>query len=104
MPLILDILEQDGSSLFKGFTGVYVIGSVLQDAAPNDIDLVLIYDNETTLAKINSARSRVVDTLLRRFKGLITIHLTVLSDEELSETQFLKQVRHHRILDGRRRF
>lgn len=101
MPVILDVLERDRSSVCKIFTGVYVIGSVLQEESPNDIDLVLVYDNEVTLARINSARSKVVDTLLRRFDGLITIHLTVLSEEELSETQLLKQVRHHRILDDR---
>lgn len=101
MSVILDILEQEGSLGFEGFTEVYVIGSVLQDAQPSDIDLVLIYDSEMTLATINSARSKVVDTLLRRFEGLVTIHLTVLSEEELAETELLGQVRHHRISGGK---
>ncbi len=76
-------------SLFKNFENVYLFGSVLyEDKAPNDIDILLVYSQYSSdliknLNNINSILSKMFE---------ITIDLTVLSIEELKETNFLKKL------------
>lgn len=76
-------------SLFKNFENVYLFGSVLyEDKAPNDIDILLVYSQYSSdlirnLNNINSILSKMF---------AITIDLTVLSLEELKETNFLKKL------------
>ena len=76
-------------SLFKNFENVYLFGSVLyEDKAPNDIDILLVYSQYSSdliknLNSINSILSKIFD---------IPVDLTVLSNEELEETNFLEKL------------
>ena len=76
-------------SLFKNFENVYLFGSVLyEDKAPNDIDILLVYSQYSSdliknLNNINSILSKMFE---------IPIDLTVLSTEELENTNFLKKL------------
>ncbi len=76
-------------SLFKNFENVYLFGSVLYDyKIPNDIDILLIYSQYSSdlIKNLNNINS----TLSRMFE--IPIDLTVLSIEELENTNFLKKL------------
>ena len=76
-------------SLFKNFEDVYLFGSALyEDKAPNDIDILLVYSQYSSdliksLNSIKSILSKIFD---------IPVDLTVLSNEELEETNFLEKL------------
>ena len=75
--------------LFEQFNEVYLFGSVLDDhKVPNDVDILLIYNQYTT--EITEEISRVL-ILLENLLG-ISVDLTVLSVEEEKDTQFLNRI------------
>ena len=85
-------LIQNNIALFEQFDRVYLFGSVLDDhKEPNDVDILLIYNQYTT--KITKEISRVLSSL-ENLLG-IAIDLTVLSVEEEKDTQFLNRIKPH---------
>ena len=85
-------LIQNNIALFEQFDRVYLFGSVLDDhKEPNDVDILLIYNQYTT--KITEEISRVLSSL-ENLLG-IAIDLTVLSVEEEKDTQFLNRIKPH---------
>lgn len=85
-------LIQNNIALFDQFDRVYLFGSVLDDhKEPNDVDILLIYNQYTT--KITEEISRVLSSL-ENLLG-IAIDLTVLSVEEEKDTQFLNRIKPH---------
>ena len=82
-------LIKNNITLFELFDRVYLFGSVLEDdKEPNDVDILLIYNQYTT--KITEEISRVLISL-ENLLG-IPIDLTVLSVEEEKDTQFLNRI------------
>ena len=85
-------LIKNNITLFELFDRVYLFGSVLDDhKEPNDVDILLIYNQYTT--KITEEISRVLSSL-ENLLG-IAIDLTVLSVEEEKDTQFLNRIKPH---------
>lgn len=85
-------LIQNNIALFEQFDRVYLFGSVLDDhKEPNDVDILLIYNQYTT--KITEEISRVLSSL-ENLLGM-AIDLTVLSVEEEKDTQFLNRIKPH---------
>ena len=79
-------------TLFEQFDRVYLFGSVLDDhQEPNDVDILLIYNQYTT--RITEEISRVLSSLENLLS--IAIDLTVLSVEEEKDTQFLNRIKPH---------
>ena len=77
---------------FNAFDNVYLFGSVLsEDLYPKDIDLLLVYSQHSNqlLNNIHLIRSN----LQNEFKE--TIDLTVLSFDELEETDFLRRIKQY---------
>lgn len=75
---------------FNSFDNVYLFGSVLcEDLCPKDIDLLLVYSKYSNqlLNNIHLIRSN----LQNEFNE--PIDLTVLSFDELEETDFLKRIK-----------
>ena len=76
-------------ALFHCFDEVYLFGSSLQTgAAPGDIDLLLVY--EAPLPEILEALPSIESTLQKTFQ--LPIDLTVLSRDELQQTNFLRRI------------
>lgn len=82
-------LIRGNMGLFDQFDKVYLFGSVLDDnKVPNDVDVLLIYSvcSDIITETINS-----VLTSLEELLG-ISIDLTVLSEEEERDIQFLNRI------------
>lgn len=70
---------------------VFVFGSILAAAKPNDLDLLILYDEEKCSAKdIYNSHSELFQ-LLERSLGL-PVHVTALTLKEESEVKFLSKV------------
>ena len=83
-------LLNEKSSLFSSFKYVYLFGSVLiSGAINNDIDILLIYDNYSD--RLLTDLKVISDTLEEKL-GLY-IDLTVLSEEEERETNFISKLK-----------
>lgn len=81
----------NSGNLFALFDQVYLFGSVLiEKSNPNDIDMLLVYldDTEKILTCLYDIREQVNDKFKHR------LDLTVLSQRELEETQFLRRIQH----------
>lgn len=88
---IVELLKKN-ITLFEQFDEVYLFGSVLDGHnEPNDVDLLLIYTQnlDEVIERIG-----VITTVLEKLIGK-PVDLTVLSDEEEKDTQFLKRIRLH---------
>lgn len=73
-------------SIFESFTKVYLFGSILtQDKFPNDVDVLLVYDEISTKILVDSD---VICSILCEASG-IQVDMTILSLNEFRETQFL---------------
>ena len=67
---------------------VYLFGSVLYKDIPNDIDILVIYDDSNCDINIQlNMLSATVETVSN-----IPIDMTALSEEEMKEIHFLKRV------------
>lgn len=76
--------------IFDLFNEVHLFGSALEKEYPHDIDIVLIYGNNSS-ADIKQVCDVFRDCVFQQFG--IEAHLMVLSTFEESEIQFLKQVK-----------
>ena len=72
-------------------TGLYLFGSYLLSANPNDIDLLWLYDKSEMSPSEILAMVKKQATLMAT-KLSVPIHRTILSVAENMEVNFLKQV------------
>ncbi len=72
----------------KLFHHIYLFGSSLYVNVPEDIDVLLIHNDQLDVRHIIAERRRVLDLLQATFDGVI-IHLTTMSNAELSDTGIL---------------
>lgn len=76
--------------LFKSFKNVYLFGSIISDKKnPNDIDLLLIYED------FSNALLRDLDEIRTIFEKLygFSFDLNVLSEKEEKESNFLSKLK-----------
>ena len=80
---------QNHKDIFKGFHGVYLFGSALDDKkTPADIDLLLVYSD---VSGVTSNRLEGIREVIESVCDL-PIDFTVLSINELNQTGFLNQI------------
>lgn len=70
------------------FDDVYIFGSALWSQSPNDIDILLVYD-DSKLLKVETEKARL-EAELRNKIGDVDFHFTTLSRAEMQHTEFLK--------------
>mgnify|MGYP000223351083 CR=1 FL=1 len=76
-------------SLFHSFSNVYLFGSILSlDKIPNDIDILLVYD-ELTNKVLND--SEAIHSILCEGSGM-QVDMIILSQNEFMETNFLRKL------------
>ena len=85
---IIDVLRKN-MKLFSSFDSVYLFGSTLiNDKVPNDIDVLIVYSEYTNKIKDEVKRiSSVLEDICK-----IPVDLTVLSVQELQDTDFLNKI------------
>lgn len=79
-------------SLFSSFDCVYLFGSSLKkQAVPKDVDLLIVY-SEYSERILQNAESvcPALESILH-----LPIDLTVMSFDELQETDFLRKIKHY---------
>ena len=76
------------------FYEVYLFGSALNCDCPNDVDLLLVYEGESTF-EISKTKTQLTERVYSKF-GL-TCHFVTLSNIELDQTRFLCYVDYVRI-------
>lgn len=75
--------------LFHSFSNVYLFGSILSlHKIPNDIDILLVYDELTNEVFNNS---EVIHLILCESIGM-QVDMTILSQKEFRETNFLRKL------------
>ena len=85
---VIEVIRRNLASL-SVIKHLYVFGSVLEsNSIPNDIDILLIYDEYTDAVKDSS--NRLKNILETEFE--LPVDLTVLSDNEEKEVGFLDRV------------
>lgn len=92
MNQILDALLNGKDDVFGFFDQVYLFGSSLGADAPNDIDLLLVYEGATP-EQVHIEKERIVLVLADIFVDC-SLDFTTLSKSELRQTDFLTQVPH----------
>lgn len=80
---------------FSFFEEAFLFGSALYNATPNDIDIVLVYE-DAKLPQVQYQLSILADLLTSHLGGY-GLDFTALSVSELLSTDFLNQVQHWRI-------
>lgn len=84
------ITKQEDSFLL--FDEIYLFGSVINDSKiPNDIDMLLIYSKSIEEISVYLSEHKT------KLEGMIgfSIDLTVLNQNELKETDFLKRIKNY---------
>ena len=70
---------------------LYLFGSILYDTKPNDIDLLIQYNNSTSSEDMLKFRN----TLKSYYE--LNLHISLLNDDELEETKFLSKIKYLKI-------
>ena len=83
----------DLKNIFSFFDEVYLFGSVLVSNAPNDIDILLIY--QIYSPQVQSELTKVSKLINQKLNDEFFLDFTVLSKNELVETQFLVKTPHY---------
>jgi len=81
----------DADASLECFTRICLFGSVLSSEVPQDLDILLVYrDDDIRRAALHKAR------LYRYWSSVVALplHIMMLSERELRETRFLKEVSH----------
>lgn len=87
-------LIRDNSDLFSFFKSVYLFGSVLNsNIIPNDLDILLVYEGDAMRVLDGVSDIRMI---LEKEIGLY-VDLTVLSSEEVIETDFLRRINYLKV-------
>ncbi|PNQ79319.1 hypothetical protein SAMN04488603_11366 [Paenibacillus sp. cl130] len=77
-------------SLFDSFSNVYLFGSILSlNKILNDVDILLVYDELTNKVLYDSEE---ISSIMYEYSG-IQIDMTILSQNEFEETDFLCKLR-----------
>lgn len=71
---------------------VYLFGSMLSSPTPNDIDLLIQYDNSTSHEDMLQFR-----VALRKKYDPLNLHVSLLQEKELHETNFLNKIQYIKI-------
>ena len=95
MNAVFDTLASYRNDAFGFFKQVFLFGSSLRTATPNDIDILLIYETPN-LDRVNIKKKKTEEILGQIFPDL-PLHFTVLSEEELEQSDFLSRVPHRAI-------
>ena len=95
MNQLVEILLNTHEDIFAIFDQVAVFGSALRSDAPNDIDILLVYDNATP-EQVNCAKNGLEEILAYEFPDYV-LDFTTLSRSELQQTDFLAKVPHQKI-------
>ena len=92
-----DIWQQINKNIdkFDFFDEVYLFGSILYSDLPNDVDVLLIYE-DWKLPQIHRGKKEVAKVLSKPFNDL-PLDFTTLSYTELAETNFLEKVMYRRL-------
>lgn len=85
-----------GNKSYSIFDAIYLFGSSLYSTQPNDIDILLIYEDGKRVEDVCSARIKLIDTLSAAFCGM-DVHCVTLSEAELKKTRFLDKVKSEKI-------
>ncbi len=87
----IKVVIEKNTDLFMDFEEVYIFGSVVSEKEfPNDIDLLLIYDDYKT-----DMSNEIKSIQLQVEKNInIQVDLTVLSKAEIDETCFLSRLQY----------
>ena len=91
---IFKVLQEECREVIAHFSEVYLFGSSLHETNPNDIDLLLVYEEEA-IRFIEEQKRQIFD-LLMLFTG-IECHFVTLSKKEMSQTGFLNHVKHKKV-------
>jgi len=75
-------------NIFTLFSKVYIFGSIISNKHPNDIDLLLIYESYSEIIQTDK---NTISIFLEKLSKL-PIDITILSEEELTETKFLDKI------------
>ena len=87
MNKIVHIISEN-KRIFNLFIKVYIFGSSINNKHPNDIDLLLIYqDYKDVLQNEKNDISKFLEKLLK-----LPIDITMLSERELKDTEFLEKL------------
>ena len=92
MNKILTTLLTNQCDTLAFFDQVFLFGSSLWTVAPNDIDILLVYEF-SNLEQVNAEKGRIEEILISEFPDA-TIDFTTLSKSELRQTAFLMKVPH----------
>ena len=95
MRRVLDILLNNGNDAFRFYSKVFLFGSSLTVPHPNDIDILLVYE-DTDLTRVSTEKNRTAE-LLRLSLGDYVLDFTTLSQTEFEQTGFLFEVLHSKI-------
>ena len=89
---IFRVLRDERMGRLGVFSEVYLFGSILHRARPNDIDMLLVYRQYHDGDSMASEKRKVVDWLTSHTG--IECHVVTLSEIELRQTKFLNYVDH----------
>lgn len=81
-------LISENKKIFDFFTKVYIFGSSINKEHPNDIDLLLVYEDYGEV--IQNEKNAILLFLEKLLK--LPIDITILSERELTETRFLEKL------------
>ncbi len=85
----------ENENWFRLFKHVYVFGSSLYSKSPDDIDILLVYE-ESNISFVHSAQGYIERELSTRIGGM-NIDFTTLNETELLQVSFLQIVDHMQI-------
>ena len=89
MKIAMDPFWDENQLLFECFDQAYLFGSAIYKKHPEDIDLILIY-NDKYRSELNHACGAIRKSVFNYFG--CEAHLTILSISETAEAQIFKQI------------
>ena len=81
---------KENKKLFYMFEKVYVFGSILYKNTPNDLDLLVVYNNQTKQHVVSYYKAKIVNTLNQCID--LEVHCLAMSEKEILESQFLNHI------------
>lgn len=90
----LELFYDHNKELFASFENVYLFGSLLYNDYSNDVDMLLVY--EKYKPELLYEVERIADEIENVLD--LPVDLTVLSLEELYDTEFLSKIKEYRII------
>ena len=91
---IIKVLQEECIEEISFFSEVYLFGSSLCRTNPNDIDLLIIYE-EGADSHIEKKKGNIFDLLMSAMG--IECHFVTLSRNEIDQTKFLNHVVHKKL-------